>query len=289
MTTINNMTLFNGDCLEVLQTIETGSVNCVIADLPYGYLNKSNQYAQWDKEIELETLWPELLRVCKINAAIILFGQGLFSAKLMMSQPKLYRNSLVWDKINRPTGFLDARRKPLKIHEDILVFYRSLPTYNPQMTIGAMVHSRGKCGNGVGKAKNRCYGKFKQTEAVFTKEKYPNSICRFAKEHGKYQNPTQKPVALLEYLIKTYTNDGDCVLDCTMGSGSTMVAWSEHWAQRCRNRAYAGVLRHCSKESKRRYGATEIKFLTTLKTKNNYGHRSDDRRRVAEEDQEPPG
>lgn len=221
---IGGITLYHGDCLDVLPTLADDSISACIADLPYGCLNKSNKHAQWDKEIDLDALWAQLLRVCKPNAAIVLFGQGLFSAKLMMSQPKLYRYSLVWDKINRPTGFLDARRKPLKIHEDILVFYRSLPTYNPQMTVGDKVHSRGKCGDGLGVAKNRCYGDFKQTEAVLTNEKYPNTICRFAKEHRNFNHPTQKPVALLEYLIRTYTNEGDCVLDCTMGSGSTMVA-----------------------------------------------------------------
>lgn len=147
---IGGITLYQGDCLDVLPTLADGSISACIADLPYGCLNKGNKHAQWDKEIDLDALWAQLLRVCKPNAAIVLFGQGLFSAKLMMSQPKLYRYSLVWDKINRPTGFLDARRKPLKIHEDILVFYRSLPTYNPQMTVGDKVHSRGKCGNGLG-------------------------------------------------------------------------------------------------------------------------------------------
>ena len=221
---IGGITLYQGDCLDVLPTLADGSISACIADLPYGCLNKGNKHAQWDKEIDLDTLWAQLLRVCKPNAAIVLFGQGLFSAKLIMSQPKLYRYSLVWDKINRPTGFLDARRKPLKIHEDILVFYRSLPTYNPQMTVGDKVHSRGKCGNGLGGGKNRCYGDFKQTEAVLTNEKYPNTICRFAKEHRNFNHPTQKPVALLEYLIRTYTNEGDTILDCTMGSGSTLVA-----------------------------------------------------------------
>jgi len=220
----NKLSLYHGDCLDVMPTLPDKSVDMVLADLPYGCLNKSNKHAQWDKEIDLAALWVELLRICKGNAAIVLFAQGLFSAKLMMSQPKLYRYSLVWDKINRPTGFLDAKRKPLKIHEDILIFYRALPTYNPQMSYGDKVHSRGKCGNAVGGSQNRCYGNFRQTESVMTNEKYPNTICRFAKEHGAYHHPTQKPVALLEYLIRTYSNEGDTVLDCTMGSGSTMVA-----------------------------------------------------------------
>lgn len=217
-------TLIHGDCMEILPTLADSSIDLLLTDLPYSCLNKGNKHAQWDNELPLDALWEQWKRIVKPNGAIVLFGQGFFSAELMMSQPKMYRYSLVWDKINRPTGFLDAKRRPLRIHEDILVFYRALPTYNPQMTIGEKLHSRGKCGNYIGGSKNRCYGRYKQTEAVLTNEKYPNTICHFAKEHGKYHHPTQKPVALLEYLIRTYTNEGDCVLDCTMGSGSTMVA-----------------------------------------------------------------
>lgn len=224
METFNNITLHHGDCKDILPQIEDRSCDMALVDLPYGCLNKGNKHAAWDKELPLDALWEQWKRIVKPNGAIVLFGQGLFSAKLIMSQPNMYRYSLVWDKINRPTGFLDAKRKPLKIHEDVLVFYRQQPTYNPQMVIGEKVHSRGKCGNGTGGARNRCYGSFKQTEAVLTNQKYPNTICHFAKEHGRYHHPTQKPVALLEYLIRTYTNEGDCVLDCTMGSGSTMVA-----------------------------------------------------------------
>lgn len=221
---LGDIELMRGDCLELMKEIPDGSVDAVITDLPYGVLNKKNAHAQWDRELPLGILWEQWNRIVKPDGAIVLFGQGLFSAKLMMSQPKQYRYSLIWDKINRPTGFLDAKRKPLKIHEDILVFYRRLPTYNPQMAIGEKVHGRGKSGNGTGGGRSGCYGSFRQTEAVMTNEKYPNSILRFAKEHGKYYHPTQKPVALLEYLIRTYTNAGDRVLDCTMGSGSTMVA-----------------------------------------------------------------
>lgn len=148
---IKDIELHCGDCFDVMPTIPDGSINLCLTDLPYGVLNRQNKAAQWDQEINLDQMWNQLLRICVPNAAIVLFGQGLFSAKLMMSQPKLYRYSLVWDKVNRPTGFLDANRRPLRIHEDILVFYRSLPTYNPQMRIGDKVHSRGKAGNGGGK------------------------------------------------------------------------------------------------------------------------------------------
>lgn len=224
MTRIDDIQLYHGDCLEIMPALADGGVDMILTDLPYGCLHKDNVHAQWDRELPLDALWEQWKRIARPNAAIVLFGQGLFSAKLIMSQPKMYRYSLVWDKINRPTGFLNAKRRPLTIHEDILVFYGQLPPYNPQMTVENKVHSRGKCGNAVGGGRNRCYDSFRQTEAILTNEKYPNTICRFAKEHRNFHHPTQKPVALLEYLIRTYTNEGDTVLDCTMGSGSTMVA-----------------------------------------------------------------
>lgn len=205
-----------------MPTFADGSISACITDLPYSCLNKSNPSAKWDKEIDMSKMWEQVWRVLKPNGACILFGQGLFSAKLMMSQPKLYRYSLVWDKVNRPTGFLDAKRRPLRIHEDILVFYRKQPTYNPQMTYGAVCHSRGK--GRIENGKNRCYGSFEQTPTVITNEKYPTSIVRFDKEHKNFYHPTCKPVALLEWLIKTYSNEGDTILDFAMGSGSTMVA-----------------------------------------------------------------
>lgn len=216
--------LILGDCLEKLKDIPDGKIDMVCCDPPYSVLNRNNPYAKWDNEIDMDKLWPELWRVCKPNAAIVLFGQGAFSAKLIMSNIKEYRYTLVWDKINRPTGFLDARRRPLRIHEDILVFYAKQPTYNPQMTHGNTCHSRGKAGNGMGGGKNRCYGGFKQTPAVITNEKYPTTILRFEKEHKNFPHPTVKPVPLLEWLIKTYTNEDETVLDMTMGSGSTGVA-----------------------------------------------------------------
>lgn len=124
-----------------------------------------------------------------------------------------------------PHRFLDAKRKPLRIHEDILVFYRRQPTYNPQMTYGDVCHKRGKAGNAsLATGKNRCYGEFSQTPTVITNEKYPTSIIKMTKEHKNFHHPTCKPVRLLEWLIRTYSNEGDTVLDCTAGSGSTGVA-----------------------------------------------------------------
>lgn len=146
--------IYNEDCLIGMQRIPDGSVDCIICDLPYGVLNRNNKDAKWDNVIPLEPLWEQYLRVAKQNAAIVLFCQGMFTAQLMMSQPKLWRYNLVWDKINRITGFLNANRCPLRIHEDIAVFYRKQPTYNPQFTKGFPCHNRGGAGNGL-KRKNR--------------------------------------------------------------------------------------------------------------------------------------
>lgn len=221
----NEINLIQGDCLVEMQKIPDKSIDMILCDLPYEVLNKGNKSAQWDKLLPFDKLWAQYTRIIKDSGAIVLFAQGMFTAQLMTSNPAMWRYNLVWDKINRPTGFLNANRMPLRIHEDICVFYKKQPTYNPQFTVGEKCHSRGKCGNGrdVG-GKNRCYGEFKQTEAVITNLKHPTSIVKMPKEHKNWYHPTQKPVLLLEWLIKTYTNENDIVLDNTMGSGSTMVA-----------------------------------------------------------------
>ena len=216
--------IYNEDCLEGMRQIPDGSVDCIICDLPYGQLNKSNKYAMWDKTLPMDKVWKQYERITKDNGAIILFAQGVFTAKLMLSNEKMWRYNLVWNKINRPTGFLDANRRPLRIHEDICVFYKRQPIYNPQFKWGAVCHARGKAGNAAGGVKNRCYGQFKVTEAVLTNKKYPCSILDIPKEHKNFHHPTQKPVALIEYLVRTYTNEGDTVLDNCMGSGTTAVA-----------------------------------------------------------------
>lgn len=217
--------MYLGDCLAVLPEVADDSVSAIICDPPYSVLSRRNPSASWDNEIDMTRMWPEIWRVLKPNGVCVLFGQGLFSAKLMMSDPQDYRYSLVWDKVNRPTGFLDAKRRPLRIHEDMLVFYRKQPTYNPQMIIGNVCHKRGKAGNArLENGRNRCYGEFDQTPTVITNEKYPTDIVRIEKEHRNFYHPTCKPVALMEWLVKTYTNKGDTVLDFCMGSGSTLVA-----------------------------------------------------------------
>lgn len=216
--------LINDDCLHAMKDIPDKSIDMVLCDLPYGVLNRSNPSAKWDSIIPFDALWKQYLRICKPNAAIVLFGQGMFTAKLMMSMPKLWRYNLIWDK-KRTTSFLNANRMPLRCHEDIIVFYDKMPVYNPQMwkcEPHERNHRRGK----NGKETNNCYGKFNKPIQIITDEKYPRSIIDVSQGHsvGNFFHPTQKPVPLLQYLIRTYTNKGGVVLDNTMGSGSTCVA-----------------------------------------------------------------
>lgn len=217
--------LRQGDCLELMKNIPDKSVDLILCDLPYGVLNKTNPNVKWDRVIPFEALWREYERVIQDTGAIVLFASGMFTAELMMSNKKLWKYNLTWKKGNRPTGFLNAKKQPLRITEDICVFYRKQPTYNPQFTTGEQCHKRGNAGNSKDKqGRNGCYGEFKSTEVIITNEKYPISLIDVPKEHPQKFHPTQKPVALLEYLIRTYTNEGDTVLDNCMGSGSTGVA-----------------------------------------------------------------
>lgn len=214
--------IYNEDCLEGMKRIPDGSVDMILTDLPYQQLSRQNKDAQWDILIPFEPLWEQLLRVTKSNAAIVLFCQGMFTCQLMMSQPKLWRYNLIWKKGNRVTGFLNANRMPMRNHEDIAVFYRSLPTYNPQMEEGFPNHSRGH-----GRGKCRCYGKYDTTKFSTEKvtDKYPKSVIDIPSEHtGDNIHPTQKPVDLLRWLIRTYSNKGETILDSCMGSGTTAIA-----------------------------------------------------------------
>lgn len=215
--------LSQGDCLEILPSIPDGSIDCIIDDLPYGIVNRGAGAGRWDNVIPIDAMWKEFLRVAKEDAAIILFAQGMFSARLMLSRPDLYKYTLIWAK-NSPTGFLNASRMPLRMHEDILVFYRRLPTFNPQMkpcSKDEVVHSRGKLQNPI---TNNIYGKRVEMPSKVRTEKCPTSILYFNKPHYKGQHPTEKPVDLCRWLIRSYTNEGDTVLDATMGYGTTGVA-----------------------------------------------------------------
>lgn len=215
--------IYNEDCLEGMKRIPDGSVDCIICDLPYEVLNKGNEHAQWDRIIPFEPLWAQYERVIKDNGAIVLFAQGMFTADLMISNRKLWRYNLIWQKGGRCSGFLNAKKMPLREHEDILVFYKNLPTYNPQMTKcepHQRNHSRGRMDK---EQTNRCYGTFGKPEDVITDLKYPKSILNFQRPHPQV-HPTQKPVNLVAWIISTYTNEGETVLDNCMGSGTTAVA-----------------------------------------------------------------
>lgn len=215
--------LFKGDCLGILPSIADKSIDCIICDLPFGCLNRTSDAGKWDCIIPFEPMWNQFLRVAKENAAIVLFASGMFTAKLMLSNPNLWRYNLVWDK-NNPSGFLNANRMPLREHEDICVFYRKQPTFNPQMkpcSANDVVHSRGKLDKPI---TNGCYGKRVEMESKVRTEKCPTSILHFPKPHYKGQHPTEKPVDLCRWLVRTYTDKGDTVLDPTMGHGTTGVA-----------------------------------------------------------------
>ena len=217
--------LYNMDCIEGMKLMADGSVDAVIADLPYGVLNRKNGSAGWDRQIPLEPLWEQYQRITKPGSPIILFAQGIFSARLMLSQPRMWRYNLIWRK-DRVTGHLNAKRMPLRQHEDIIVFYDRQPVYHPQMTPcppERRNHRRRKSGNDF---TNRCYGEMKLVPVRVADDKYPTSVISIPKEHrtGAFYHPTQKPVALVEYLIRTYTNEGDVVLDNCIGSGTTAVA-----------------------------------------------------------------
>lgn len=215
--------IYQGDCLELIKQLPDKSIDCIICDPPYEVLNKNNKDAQWDRIIPFDELWQQYERVAKDNAAIILFAQGMFTARLMMSNPKLWRYNLIWQKGGRCSGFLNAKKMPLREHEDIVVFYRKQPIYNPQMT-KCLPHERNHSrGRQQGEQTNRCYGEFGKAEDIITDLKYPKSILNFNRPHPQI-HPTQKPVALIQYLIKTYSNENDLILDNCIGSGTTAVA-----------------------------------------------------------------
>ena len=197
-------TIYNMDCLEGMKLIPDGTVDAVICDLPYGVLNRQSEGGSWDAVIPFAPLWEQYRRVCKPNAAIVLFAQGMFTADLMQSNRKMWRYNLIWDKV-RTTGFLNARRMPMRSHEDIVVFYEQRPVYNPQFTKGKPNHSRGKL---EGDQTNRCYGKVNKPTDIFTEDKFPKSVINIPNRIDGNFHPTQKPVDLLRYLVLTYTNPG---------------------------------------------------------------------------------
>ncbi len=215
-----NYLLFNDNCLETMKKIEDKSIDMVLCDLPYGVTQNPN-----DKRIPFQQLWEQYERIIKDNGAILLFCQGLFYVDLVNSNRKLFKYDLVWDKV-LVSGFLNAKRMPLRKHELIAVFYKKQPIYNPQFSIGQPLHSKGFSYKQKD-IKNRNYGRFYSTEddRAGSTQKYPTSIIRFCKPHpSKALHATEKSIEMLEYLIKTYSNEGDLVLDNCMGSGTTGIA-----------------------------------------------------------------
>lgn len=212
--------LYCGDCLEIMKSIPDGSIDMILCDLPYGVTQNKK-----DTAIPFDPLWKQYERIIKDNAAVVLFGQGTFYVDLVNSNRKMFRYDFMWNK-ELTSGFLNANRMPLRQHEQIAVFYKKLPTYNPQFSTGKPLHSKGKSYK-YKPMKNQNYGKFGATDDVRagSTDKYPTSVLNFAKPHPSVaMHRTEKPIDLLGYLIKTYTNEGDTVLDSCMGSGSTGVA-----------------------------------------------------------------
>ena len=218
------MKLMQGDCLELMASIPDGSVDMVLCDLPYG-----TTACKWDTVIPFEPLWEQYKRVIKDNGAIVLFSSQPFTTDLIASNRKMFRYEIIWEK-TQAQGFLNANKMPLRAHENICVFYKRLPTYNPQKKkverkdIGRVRQ--------VNAMRSQQYREMDRTIWVETGERYPTDVVKFSNWNGALfgntkkhvKHPTSKPVPLLEYLIKTYTNEGETVLDNCMGSGSTGVA-----------------------------------------------------------------
>jgi site-specific DNA-methyltransferase (adenine-specific) len=206
--------LVNGDCLDVMLNIESGSIDLILCDLPYGITKN-----KWDIVIPFDKLWEQYNRIIKKNGAIILFGSQPFTTMLISSNIKYFRYSLVWEK-NKFSDFLNAKRKPMKTNEDICIFYKKQPTYNIQYWYSTP-YERWNTQKAVDKQSN--YGSHKENVAKSDGERLPTTVLKFNRVE-RPSHPTQKPTDLLEWLIKSYTNEGDTVLDNCMGVGSTGIA-----------------------------------------------------------------
>lgn len=217
--TLLNMNILHfGDCLEVMKRMPSKSINMILCDLPYGITA-----CKWDKVIPLNLLWEQYERIAKESAAICLFGKQPFTTDVINSNRKYFRYSITWIK-NIANGYLNAKVMPLQVTEDIIIFYKNKPTYHPQMEDG-FVRKTAKAST-----KRKCKAAEVYQKAICIKDydsskRYPINVLYYPSDkHKVCLHPTQKPVALLEYLIKTYTNVGDTVLDNCMGSGTTGIA-----------------------------------------------------------------
>jgi len=210
-----NYQIYLGDCLEIMPTLEAQSIDAIITDPPYG-----TTACKWDSVIPFAPMWENVKKLLKPKGACVLFGSQPFTSALIMSNPKWFKYTWVWDKKKAGNIFL-AKSQPMKIHEDLIIFCANTAFYKPQMVKRDKLKRSKNYGTGYAMGGNR---EKEHTVYEYT-EKYPTTILEFsnAAQNGKI-HPTQKPVALLEYLILTYSNEGDTILDFTMGSGSTGVA-----------------------------------------------------------------
>ena len=223
--------LFCGDCIDVMSKLPDESIDMILCDLPYGVTQN-----KCDIVIPFDDLWREYNRIIKPNGCIALFAQGLFYIDMVCSNRKMFRYDLIWNKV-LTTGFLNAKRMPLRQHEQIAIFYKKQPTYNPQFSEGKPLHGRGSAYLNKN-IKNQNYGEFKPLEDIRKGDtkKYPTSILTFPKPHPSIaKHRTEKSIDCLEWLIKTYTNEGDIVLDNCMGAGSTGIAATRS------NRIFVGI------------------------------------------------
>ena len=206
--------LHHADCFNVFPLIGTGTVDLVCADIPYG-----TTQCRWDSVLDLQVMWRELYRIAKPSAAIVLFSAQPFTGILVSSNLSDWRTEWIWEKGNA-TGFLNSKKQPLRAHENIQVFYRQQPTYNPQKTSG---HTRKTSQRKT--VNSECYGKALELTEYDSTERYPRTVQFFSSDKQRNNwHPTQKPLALVRYLIETYSNPGETVLDFTMGSGTAGIA-----------------------------------------------------------------
>ncbi|MCG8345539.1 MAG: site-specific DNA-methyltransferase [Chlorobiales bacterium] len=202
-----------GDCFDILPDIADKSINMVLCDLPYGVTA-----CKWDQELDLDRLWPEYDRILAPKGVVVLTAIQPFETKLINSKRKWFRYKVVWKK-SRAVGFLNAKKMPLRIHEDVLVFAKRQPKYNPQFSPGKPYVSKR-----AATARPGVYRNLKPSQTVNTGVRYPQDVVEFSNTCEKVLHSTQKPVALFEYFIRTYTDEGDVVLDNTSGSGTTAIA-----------------------------------------------------------------
>lgn len=210
--------IYNEDCFETFKRIPEGSIDMVMCDPPYG-----TTACKWDSIIPLEPMWLELKRIVRLSTAIVIMSAQPFTSVLICSNLKSYKYSWVWDKVDRPTGHLNSKKQPLRMTEDISVFYQEQSLYVPQLRSG-FIHYKVTSGSTSKGTSSNNYSTQVKTVSESDGTRFPINLLSLKPERGKKVHSTQKPVALMEYLIKTYTNEGDKVLDFAMGSGTTGVA-----------------------------------------------------------------